>query len=140
MNYPQVLYMELDCRDGIYKPHSISTANNDYTIGELFLTSKNDTPEKSYKIRAYHKEEIIYETLTLISENRDQSFDYTIVTDNSIFKNYPFVIFRAYKVNQQSNQNLNLWILFELRSTVSTLDELEENEDYNLIGDTGFEV
>lgn len=122
-----VIYMELDFQDGNYK----SPNNNDsnYALGELFITSTSSTPDKEYKVQAYDKDQLTFETLYLInSHSFDQSFLYYLPID----RYNTHLHFRAYRVKNTSFANC--WILFELKPTPTQLDLLEENENFNLVG------
>lgn len=133
----RVLYLEPDCGDGRYKsPRQIG---NDYTIGELFVHSTNPEPDDEYIVRAYRGEQIVNDRLVKYRRNHAGNYDFRLVFEESGIS-YPYPIcFRTYVIPPfRCASNLpsqNLWILFELSPAPAILDQLEEIEDYNLVGD-----
>lgn len=131
-----VYYMERDLDDRKYKPISqLSSSVEEYVIGELFLVSDSGELPKKAKVKAISGERIIYDELIHVSDsNLYSEFKLEFSESDLVVKDE--VIIRAYKLNHVESDFPHAWILFEEIDTVKILDTLEENNNYNLLGES----
>lgn len=131
-----VYYMERDLDDRKYKPISQLSSNiEEYVIGELFLVSDSEELPKKAKVKAISGERIIYDELIHVSDsNLYSEFKLEFSESGLVIKDE--VIIRAYKLNHVESDFPHAWILFEEIDTVKILDILEENNNYNLLGES----
>ena len=132
----RVIYMEIDPADGRFKNHIAASQGGGYSAGELFITSPRAEPFALYDVLGYRGDASDYEEVKRIAVGGDGSYVYRLVFGNAqISARYSSIDFRAYPLNAVESTGLNTWILFELKPTPAILDVLEEQEDYNLVGD-----
>ena len=133
---PLVYYMERDLEDKKYKPISqLSNSTEEYVLGELFLFSNSEEPPKKAKVKVISGERIIYDNLIHV-EDRNLYSEFKLEFSESGLVVKDEVIIRAYKLNHVESDFPHAWILFEEIDAAKILDSLEENDHYNLLGES----
>ncbi|UAB68705.1 hypothetical protein INR79_09080 [Vibrio sp. SCSIO 43132] len=131
-----VYYMERDLEDKKYKPISqLSNNIDEYILGELFLVSNSEDLPKKVKVKTICGERIVYDELIHVSDKNLYS-EFKLEFSESGLAVKDEVIIRAYKLNHGESDFPHAWILFEVINTVKILDTLEDNNNYNLLGES----
>lgn len=113
----------------------MSNSTEEYVLGELFLVSNSEELPKKAKVKVISGERIIYDNLIHV-EDRNLYSEFKLEFSESGLVVKDDVIIRAYKLNHVESDFPHAWILFEEIDAAKILDSLEENDHYNLLGES----